>query len=277
MINIDNVTFSYRRGFDAIKDVTAAFKPGIHLLLGPNGSGKTTLLNLIAGLLVPQEGYVLLDDFKTSLHKPRVIKNIFYLPEDARFPLDTINDMVRYHSVFYPHFTRETLDRNLAIFGMTGDEKLKEMSLGTMKKTNLAYALSLGTEVLLLDEPANALDIESKQRLTTMVAEAAGENRYIFVATHTVQEMARLFDSVTILRHGELVLSATTCDLETKLAFVTDTVTRPDAIYTVSDLSGNRMILPNDGTVESMIDFYLLYSAATSTDNTALISILTQS
>ncbi len=277
MINIDNLTFSYRRGFEAIKDVTVAFNPGIHLLLGPNGSGKTTLLNLMAGLLVPQEGWVLLDDFKTSLHNPRVIKQIFYLPEDTRFPLDTINEMVRYHSVFYPRFSRETLYRNLAAFGMTGDEKLKEMSLGTMKKANLAYAIALGTEVLLLDEPANALDIGSKQRLTTMIAEAADDNRYIFVATHTVQEMAHLFDSVTILKQGELVLSAATCDLEARLAFVTDSVARPDAIYTDSDLSGNRMILPNDGTMETMIDFYLLYSAATSPDNSLLISTITRS
>lgn len=231
----------------------------------------------MAGLLVPQEGWVLLDDFKTSLHNPRVIKQIFYLPEDTRFPLDTINEMVRYHSVFYPRFSRETLYRNLAAFGMTGDEKLKEMSLGTMKKANLAYAIALGTEVLLLDEPANALDIGSKQRLTTMIAEAADDNRYIFVATHTVQEMAHLFDSVTILKQGELVLSAATCDLEARLAFVTDSVARPDAIYTDSDLSGNRMILPNDGTMETMIDFYLLYSAATSPDNSLLISTITRS
>lgn len=52
MIELNNLTYCYRRGFVAIDDVTATVAPGIHLLLGENGAGKTTLLRLMAGLLI---------------------------------------------------------------------------------------------------------------------------------------------------------------------------------------------------------------------------------
>lgn len=58
MIDLNNLTYAYRRGFVAIDDVTASVSPGIHLLLGENGAGKTTLLRLMAGLLFPRQGNV---------------------------------------------------------------------------------------------------------------------------------------------------------------------------------------------------------------------------
>ncbi|MDE6117692.1 MAG: ATP-binding cassette domain-containing protein, partial [Duncaniella sp.] len=56
MIELNNLTYSYYRGFIAIDNASAVVSPGIHLLLGENGAGKTTLLRLMSGLLLPQKG-----------------------------------------------------------------------------------------------------------------------------------------------------------------------------------------------------------------------------
>lgn len=68
------------------------------------------------------------------------------------------------------------LVENLAEFGLTGNERFRSLSLGNKRKSLIAYALALGTEILLLDEPANGLDIGSKQILRRMIARSVGEN-----------------------------------------------------------------------------------------------------
>lgn len=262
MISLDNLSFAYRKGILAIKDATARFEPGIHLILGPNGAGKTTLLNLMAGLLCPLSGHCKIDGDESAAHEPHLLRRLFFLPEDCLMPFATINEMVKYHAPFYPTFSREVLDNNLRAFGLNGTERLDSLSLGARKKANIAYALALGTEVLLLDEPANGLDISSKKTLTRMLASQAGDNRHIFISTHSVWKMRNLFESVTILNHGRIVLNISVDTLNERLGFVVAAALDPRAIFSEKSLGGYRQIIPIDDPAEmSEVDFELLYSA----------------
>lgn len=240
--------------------VSAEIGAGIHLLIGPNGAGKTTLLQVMAALLKPQQGGCLIDGCDIALC-PTERNAAFFLAEDAVLPLATIGEMAKRHACFYPNFSEEALQANLAAFGLNGSEKLANMSLGTRKKSNVAYALALGCPLLLLDEPANGMDIESQKTLNKLVASNLRPEQTIVVSTHTFHSMRPLFDSVSIIRDGRLCLSETVYDLTRKWAFVCSPARVPEAVYEESDLRGFRSILPNANGIDTEPDFELLYGA----------------
>lgn len=261
-LRFDNLSYTYRKGnTNALEGIDACFTAGIHLLLGPNGAGKSTMLKVAAGLLVPQSGKCFLDKEVMACHSPHAVKNIFLLEDDCRFPLSTINEMVRRHAPFYVNFSREILDVALSTFGMSGDEPLAEMSLGDRHKANVAYVLAMNTPVLLLDEPANGLDMLAKQNLSKLLARFS-DDRCIIVATHTVQEMRNLFDSVTILNHGRVIVNASTDLITERLAFISDTTVKDEALGYYPTVDGPNQVVPNDGSFDTPIDYTLLFLAA---------------
>ncbi|MCM1451353.1 MAG: ABC transporter ATP-binding protein [Clostridium sp.] len=260
-IKIENMSYAYRKGAYALNGITADIGPGIHLLLGPNGAGKTTLMQAMSGNLVPQAGEVKIDGINISERTPEGLEKVFYLPDDCHFPLNTIGEMAERHAPFYPNFSREQLEANLREFGMSADDRLAAMSLGWRKKACISYALALNTDVLLLDEPANGLDIQSKKSLNKVLASNCGEGKIIVVATHTVHEMQALFDGLMFIHRGSMPLVADVYELGRKYAFVSSAQPIEDAVYSEPAMNGYRGIIPNDGTMESQIDFVLLYQA----------------
>lgn len=267
MLEVTDLSYGYGRLPDVVKDVTFAAGPGMHLLLGPNGAGKSTLLALLAGLARRRRGTISLDGVEVGPGSPEVSADIFYLAQDTLFPLDTIRAMARLHAPFYPYFSQRLLDMGLAAFDLTGHERLRDLSDGNRHKAQVAYALALDTRVLLLDEPANALDITSKKELARLLARAMelDPERTIIVATHTVQEMRHLFDAVTILNGGRVALSASTGELAGRLAFLRDSRRCDDAIIFEPGFDGATQIVPNPGgEADTPIDYMLLYTAATS-------------
>ena len=127
MIELNNLTYAYRRGFVAIDDVTASVSPGIHLLLGENGAGKTTLLRLMAGLLFPSSGECLIDGSPVSSREPSVMKTVFMLPDTTELPTKTIRGFAEIHSRFYPTFSQENFEENLREFNLDGNENYNQL------------------------------------------------------------------------------------------------------------------------------------------------------
>ncbi|MDE6653776.1 MAG: ABC transporter ATP-binding protein [Muribaculaceae bacterium] len=260
MLELRRTSYSYRKGDYALKNATASIGPGISLVIGPNGAGKTTLFRILAGMLVPQSGQCLFDDVSTSDELPSLRERIFYLPDDAVMPQTTINEMARRHGVFYPTFSAERLSDNLAAFDMDGNEKLSGMSTGMRKKANVAYALSLGVDLLLLDEPANGLDISSQKILNKLIARNISDTGYIVIATHMIHEMRNMFDNVVVLDRGRVVLSGSTDSILNRWAFVVSDIRPANALYCEQGIDGYHSVVPNTEGINSSIDFTLLYS-----------------
>ncbi len=261
MITLDNISYRYSHSrIDALESITAGIGAGIHLLLGENGAGKTTLLQLIAGLLTPTTGCCRFDGEDLSARRPTVQRRVFFLSDNMELPFGSIAEAVRIHSVFYPDFSADALRANLDDFGLTGDEKLKDLSLGTRHKALVAYALALGTEVLMLDEPANGLDIDSKKTLRHVIARSMTDQRTIIVSTHTVSDLEALYDGLIMLSRGRLLLCCQTWFIASRLSFVTSGTLVPRALYQEPDLGVFRAIV-DGGSDESAVNFSLLYSA----------------
>ncbi|MBE6318650.1 MAG: ABC transporter ATP-binding protein [Bacteroidales bacterium] len=261
MINIENLSYNYHKGYKALDNINTQLDSGVHLLLGENGAGKTTLLHVIAGLLFAKEGSCEIDGNDISKRCPSDMSKVFFMPEDITFPAKNINDFAKIHSPFYPTFSAELFCQNLEIFHLTGDEPFNALSLGNRKKANLAYVMALGTDVLLLDEPTNGLDINAKKDLLKIMVGSLKEHQTVIVSTHTVWDLKNLFESVMMLRRGNLLLSMSTEEIGRKLSFMASTSPNPNALYMEQDMNGFRSIEKNIDGNETEINFALIYSA----------------
>lgn len=273
-ISLQNLSFRYggKRSPLALNGIDAVVGPGTHLLLGENGAGKTTLLHLIDGLLKPSDGKCLIDGTPTHVRLPSVLSRIFYLGAGMSLPASSIEQLVKIHAQFYPDFSAELLDENLRGFGINAKQKLTAMSMGTRQKASVAYALALRTPILLLDEPATGLDIQSKQKLQRMLARCIEPERTVIVSTHNIADLQNLYDSLLILRKGRMLLTMGVDDILERIAFVS-TITTPhaEALYTSPSIGANRCIVANDGSITSDIDYQLLYLALNNPDSSAAI------
>lgn len=261
MIEFDRLDYSYPGGTVALKGVTALVGDGIHLLLGENGAGKTTLLHVMAGLLRPQSGECLVNGIDVSLRRPATMESLFFVGENPDFGCRTINEFTGRHAVFYPTFSREVLDACLAEFGLTGNEPMASLSLGGRKRSCIAYAVALRTSLLLLDEPANGLDIDGKKALQRVLAAHVGEGQTVVVSTHTVWDLKNLFDGVIVLAGSRLLLARPVVDVTARVAFVNSWQPLPDAVYSESRGASYGSIVDASIHGETDIDYQLLYSA----------------
>ncbi len=276
MIEFNNVTFRYRHsGFDALRNISFSLDDGIYILLGENGAGKTTLLHLASSLLFPSSGSVLIDGADSTRRLPSTLRSLYFVEDNAEMPADTINQLAQLHgSVFYPGFDSDMLSDNLAAFAIDPDIPLDRMSLGQRKKAIAAYALALRADILLLDEPANGLDIGSRDILRNMMARCIEPGQSVIVSTHTTADIQPLSDGLIMLRNGALMFARSSADIISRLAFRTFNIPPRDSLFTMSDYGRFRCIVPAESDSPTEIDIHLLYCAMQSEAAESILKIL---
>lgn len=275
-IEIENLGYNYRKShIQALEGVTAVINPGIHLLLGENGSGKTTLLQIIDGLRFPTQGKCMVDGVDTTERCPAEMARVAYLGTDMVFPAKNIAGMVRTHAPFYPGFSYEMLRTNLEAFNISDRTPLSSLSSGNMRKAQVAYMLALQTDVLLLDEPANAMDIDSRIELQKMILRCMRPGQIIIVSTHTVSDLENLYDGLIMLKGGKMVLNESTSHISAALAF-TITNLRPEKALHAELYGGHwhAMLRLEPGMASTEPDYTLLYRAMRSENAGTVAEVL---
>ena len=136
MIQVNNLSFSYPRSkhkvFDGLN--LELNESRIYGLLGKNGMGKSTLLYLIAGLLKPSKGSVIVDGYTASRRYPAMLQEIYIVPEEYNLPDMSLKNYLAVHEKFYPNFSRQTLEKCLQDFEMPTDVDMKQLSMGQKKR-----------------------------------------------------------------------------------------------------------------------------------------------
>lgn len=278
MIECKEISYRYGRKMpEALHNVSASIGPGIYLLAGANGAGKTTLLHLLAGVASPNSGRCDIDGIPSSADSVRVKEKIFFVEEDAFIPAVSIYEFASRHACFYPNFSEKRLGENLDRFGLSGHERLKSLSLGNRKKSVLAYALALGVELLLLDEPCNGLDIQGKEALRSMLAVETEEWQTIIVATHTPADLDTLFDGALFLKQSNLLTACRTDDITDRLAFVTARNASVPFLYSEINIGVKCGIVPvGPESTSTRVDWKMLYNALHSDAAPQILSILNE-
>ena len=208
MIHMQNITFRYGRK-PVFNDLDLALHEGnIYGLLGMNGAGKTTLLKLLSGQLFPHEGSTTVMGFDPVCRDPRMLMDIFHLPEEFSLPSMRAKECLAVNAPFYPAFDHNAFARYCNDFDLDLTQQLNTLSFGQKKKLLLSFGLASGTKLLILDEPTNGLDIPSKSQFRRTVASAMTDNRTFIISTHQVRDMENLIDPIIILHNGTVVFNA---------------------------------------------------------------------
>lgn len=270
MINLQNVTFGYANK-DVFVGLSLYIRPGgIYGLLGRNGAGKTTLLNLVAGLLTQQGGQITVRGENPARRTPSLLSQIFVIPDEFDLPRLTILEYAELYGVFYPRFSADDLKNHLSVLTVDPTQKLHQMSFGQKKKAYLAFALACNTEILLMDEPTNGLDIPSKGEFRRLLSSIATDDRTIIISTHQVRDLDQMIDSVIIVDGSDILLNASCADITEKLLFTHIDPSIEEVIYSEKTVHGLWGVVENRDGVDSPLDMELLFNAVVT--NSSLIS-----
>lgn len=267
MIEIKDLGFSYGKHL-VFKNISLRLETGrIYGLLGENGVGKTTLLRLLCGLLHSRQGSCSIQfsngvTFNPKDRHPEFLSQLFYLPEVFEAPAMTARNFTRSHSLLYPNYSEELYLKCMNDFELNPDSRLDHLSHGQLKKAMIAFALSLRTALLLLDEPSNGLDIPSKSQFRKVIAECATEETTLIISTHQVRDLENLIDPVVILDREGVVLNATLEEISQKLYFSLEPQPTADAFYGEQTLNGCYQVAPNHNGLESRVNLEILFQAA---------------
>lgn len=272
MLKVNELTFTYSRRTAPVLDaLSLSVEPGgIYGLLGLNGVGKTTLLNLIAGLLTPTRGNVTLNGTDTRRRLPATLGDIFFVPEEFSLPSVTIGEYARLTGKFYPHYSGEDMKRCLDAFGLRGDERISDLSMGQRKKALLSFAIACNTSLLLLDEPTNGLDLPGKKTLKGLLASSIDETRAVVLSTHQVGDIQNIIDHLIVMRNGKILFNVPLSTISERFSFelTNSRVALADALYRQPVFSGNIVILPNDDGRDTEIDLETFFYFSTEQPDT---------
>jgi len=263
MIKIQNLNFHYKANKPIYSGLSMDLHEGnIYGLLGENGVGKTTLLKLISGLLFPTQGQCLTFDFDAKKRYPEMLEKIYFLPETYTLPKIKMSEYIKLYASFYPKFDHQKLAEYVKIFGLSNTKKLSEFSHGQQKKWLLAFGFATNTEMLLMDEPTNGLDIPSKSLFRKMLAENIDDQKTIVISTHQVRDLENLIDPIIILEYNQVLLNNSVEEISQKLKFVLRENQSETTLYAESAVGGFWCVEPNTDQVESKVNLELLFNAA---------------
>lgn len=189
----------------AVNDISLEIAPGrIYALLGPNGSGKSTLMKMIGGLAKPTSGNITLDGEKLS-YKSKA--RIAYMPTEAYFfSYMTSLDVGKYYDDFFDDFDFDKYRKLLADMDLKEKQKVKDMSSGMMAKLKIAVTLCRNSDIIMLDEPLNGIDIIARDKIITTIVSNITENTSVIMSSHLVDELEKIVDYAIFIKSGDCVL-----------------------------------------------------------------------
>ena len=219
MIRLENLTKHYG-SFVAVDDISLDIPQGVlYGCLGPNGAGKTTTLRMIAGILRPTNGRVLLGGDDVHVNPIPAKARLGFIP-DRPFVYDKLTgaEFLRFVAALYGQ-EGDAVERRvtelLDVFELTHwkDELVEAYSHGMRQKLIISSALIHRPQCIVVDEPMVGLDPKAARLLKDIFRQFVARGGTVLMSTHTLEVAEAMCDRVAILQHGRIVAEGTVNDL----------------------------------------------------------------
>jgi ABC-2 type transport system ATP-binding protein len=212
MIELIELT-KYFKSIRAVDGINLSVGKGVlYGFLGPNGAGKTTTLKMMAGVLKPTKGRILLGGRDLSREPTAVKKNMAFIPDHPfLYEKLTAVEFLRFVSDLYaldktPVLEKEIL-RLLELFGLEDrrDELVEGYSHGMKQRLVMCAALLHRPQVLIVDEPMVGLDPSGARLVKDIFRREARAGTTIFMSTHSLEVAEELCDEIAIIQAGKII------------------------------------------------------------------------
>ncbi|MGI5836202.1 MAG: ABC transporter ATP-binding protein [Chloroflexota bacterium] len=245
-IEISRLTKSYGSGpkaVAALQGIDLRIGLGMFGLLGPNGAGKTTLMRILAGLVNPTAGRIMVGDHDLSTEHGKVaVKAMLgYLPQElGLYPDLTARQFVDYMAILKgianPTRRRQRVGEVLELVGLAAeaDRKIKGFSGGMKRRVGIAQALVNDPKIMIVDEPTAGLDPEERIRFRNLLVDLASD-RIVILSTHIVEDISQTCRDMAVLDRGRLCFRGSPLELISQAR---------GKVWQIASADGNK---PNNG------------------------------
>lgn len=205
LLEVSGLTKRYE-GRTALDNISFSLPAG-HIvgLLGPNGAGKTTLIKILAGIIGDYTGSV-----RIAGHAPGSATKamVAYLPDKTYFSnWMKVSDIVDLFADFYRDFSRERALFLLRKLGIDSKMRVTKLSKGNYEKVQLVAVMSRAARLYVLDEPLGGVDPAARDVILDTILSNYCENSTVLLSTQLIADVERVFDSVVMLKEGQVFLS----------------------------------------------------------------------
>ncbi len=205
-IELKHIKKQIRRNI-VLDDVTCTFLSGeITGLVGVNGSGKTMLMRVITGLCMPNVGEVYIDG--KQLHKDISFPQSLGLLLEMPAFIDSFSgfENLRMLTSIKGKVTDEIIRDTILKIGLNPDDnkKYRKYSLGMKQRLGIAGAIIENPDIVILDEPTNALDVDGIEMVKKVIREQKERNAIVIIASHDAVVIKELADTVYVMKDGRL-------------------------------------------------------------------------
>ena len=178
----------------AVKNISLTCQPGrVFTLLGPNGAGKTTTLRMIATILKPTSGSIVVNGYDTVANGKEVRQNLGFLTTLQRRKKELF-DLLGIHE--FAH------------------RRVGKFSTGMKQKVSIARTMIHDPQVVVFDEPTSGLDVIAAKSIIELIRQCKRDNKTVILSTHIMSEVNMLADDLAIIYRGDLIYNGLFTDFK---------------------------------------------------------------
>jgi len=243
MLHVKNLRKTFGK-LVAVDDVSFTVDRGQLVgLLGPNGAGKTTTVSMIAALVTPEKGEVLVGGTRLAGDTDPKKRQIGLVPQDlALYDELSARANLRFFGALYG-LSGAALDKAIdAAMDLVGlADRLKDLvktySGGMKRRLNLAAGLLHDPDILLLDEPTVGVDPQSRNAIFENLELLKSRGKAVLYTTHYMEEVERLADRIVVMDHGKVIADDTLSGLQSRVAVAGEKATLESVFLTLTGRS----------------------------------------
>lgn len=191
-------------------------------ILGPNGAGKTTLLRMIAGIMTPTKGEIIIDEKTHQKNSIDIKKEIAFLTGNTKLYKDiSPYELLKMCGEYYG-LPKDKLEKRIKEiikrFDMSSfqHQRIDTLSTGQYQRTSIARCLVHNPKYYILDEPTSGLDVISSKVILDFIKEEKKNNKCVLYSTHYMEEAENICDKIIMINKGQVIAQGTPEEIKEK-------------------------------------------------------------